>query len=72
MTDPDYRKSIVPIEYFEKNMSFAKKVADAYDDAKEKNSSWFGPKIPFYITSPKLIDNGKAAHKVLRKGKSSL
>jgi hypothetical protein len=70
MKEPDYNRTIVPIEYFEANLLFAKKVIADYDDAKEKNCSWFGPKTPFYITRPKLIDNANTAKKVLRNKKT--
>lgn len=59
---------IIPIEKFKANPDFAKRVLDQYNDAKEKNSSWFGPKIPFWISRPKLITNAHTAKKALKSG----
>jgi len=66
----DYGKKIIPVEHFETNPDFAKMVISEYEDAKEKNCSWYGPKIPFYISHPKLIDNAKTAMSVLKNKKT--
>lgn len=66
----DFCKTLIPIESFEKDIEFAKHVIRFYEDKREANASWFGPKIPFYITMPKLMDNAITAKKVLRKLKA--
>lgn len=65
MMVPNHNNEIVPYEYFESNLEFAKLVVSEYADAKEKNCSWFGPKNPFYISKPKLITNAHAAKRAL-------
>src|SRR5690242_16968985 len=63
----DFCKTLIPIGYFEKDIEFAKHVIRFYEDKREANASWFGPKIPFCITMPKLMDNAITAKKVIIK-----
>ncbi len=66
MNHPDFKKSLIQLKYFEDNIEFAKQVIAHYENEKEKNASWYGPKIPFYITMPKLTNNYYEAKKAIR------
>jgi hypothetical protein len=66
MSLPDFHKQLIDIDYFKNNLEFAKLVIRDYEDKKEANCSWYGPRIPFYITCPKLIDNAHIAKKAIK------
>lgn len=67
MKHPDFRRNIIPSEYFESNLEFANEVVACYESEKDKALSCFQPRVPFVITMPKLTDNAFAAKKVIRK-----
>jgi len=69
MDHPNFNIVAVSLEYFIRNIEYAKMVLNEYSNQKEKACSWFGPKKPFVITHPKLTDNAFMAKKALSKSK---
>lgn len=69
MRRPNHNTELVPIEYFISNPDFAQEVIRDYNHAKEMNASWYGPKISFLISKPKLLDNAYTAKKSLKQDK---
>jgi hypothetical protein len=68
MNHPDYNTILIPEDYFINNPEFAREVIKNFNHAKEMNASWYGPKISFLISKPKLLDNANTAKKSLKAG----
>lgn len=66
MNHPDFNNVLISEEYFRSNPDFATEVIAAFSHAKEMNASWYGPKVSFLITKPKLLNNAHIAKKSLR------
>jgi hypothetical protein len=66
MNHPDYNRVLIPEDYFISNPEFAMEVVRNFNHAREMNASWYGPKIPFVVSKPKLLDNARTAERSLR------
>lgn len=66
MKHPDYNTVLISENYFMNNPEFAMEVVKNFNHAKEMNASWYGPKISFLISKPKLLNNAHTAKKSLK------
>jgi hypothetical protein len=66
MKHPDYNTVLIPEDYFIANPDLALEVVKNFNHAKEMNASWYGPKIPFIISKPKLLNNARVAERTIK------
>jgi hypothetical protein len=66
MKHPDYNTVLISEDYFSANPDLALEVVKNFNHAKEMNASWYGPKIPFVVSKPKLFDNARSAERSLK------
>jgi len=62
----DYKNQILSFDFLQNDLELCYEIVNEYNKQKEINCSWYGPKKPFIVTMPKLIDNAATAKKVLK------